>query len=159
VTSYELPFGRGYHFGRSMRPLLNGIVGGWNLNAQWTAHSGYPFAFPNAAPLQAGTANLHDEARDVLARTAGHTQFDPAYDVYFNTAQFPTQAQAPFTLRDFPTIFPDVRSYCLRRQRVTGYSGTSVPPHVNGAHSPWTAWWRPSNSARSCFVLLFDAVT
>ena|SRR5438128_9842632 len=100
-------------FGRSMHPLLNGIAGGWNLNAQWTAHSGYPFSFPNAAPLQAQTANLHDSDRDAAALQAGRTQFDPAYDVWFNTSLFPSQAQAPFTLRNFPTIFPDVRSKIL----------------------------------------------
>jgi hypothetical protein len=110
VTSYELPFGKGKRFGHSLHPVLNGIAGNWNLNAQWTAHSGFPFAFPNAAPLAAHTANLHDDARDAAARKAGRNQFDPSYDVWFNTALFPTDAQAPFTLQNFPTIFPDVRS-------------------------------------------------
>jgi hypothetical protein len=110
VTSYELPFGRGRRFGRTMRPLLNGILGGWNLNAQWTAHSGFPFTFPNAAPLVAQTANLHDSQRNANAQQAGRAQWDPSYDTWFNTSIFPTQAQAPFTLRTFPTVFPDVRS-------------------------------------------------
>jgi len=113
VTSYELPFGRARKFGTNMSPWLNAIAGGWNVNGQWTAHSGYPFAFPNAAPLVAETANLHDSQRDANARKAGRTQFDPSYDVWFNTSIFPTQAQAPFTLRTFPTMFPDVRSKIL----------------------------------------------
>src|SRR5438876_1960428 len=45
------------------------------------------------------------------------------------------------------------------KQRVTGCSSTSVPPHVNGARKPCTAWRRPSNSACSCFVLPADAMT
>ncbi len=113
VTSYQIPFGKGMHFGRSMNPVVNAIIGNWNLNAQWTAHSGYPFAFPNAAPLEAQSANLQDSGRNALAQKAGRSQFDPSYDVYFNTALFPTQAQAPDTLRNFPTMFPDVRSKIL----------------------------------------------
>jgi hypothetical protein len=146
VTSYELPFGKGRHFGRSMRPLLNGIAGGWNLNAQWTTHSGYPFAFPNAAPLQAGTANLHDDARDAAAKAAGRTQFDPAYDVWFNTALFPTQAQAPFTLRNFATMFPDVRSKILNVWDISVYKEFPIKERVrwqvradfhNAFNHPW----------------------
>jgi hypothetical protein len=146
VTSYELPFGKGRTFGRSMRPVFKGIAGGWNLNAQWTAHSGYPFAFPNAAPTQAGTANLHDDGRDALAKTAGQSQFDPAYDVYFNTAIFPTQSQAPFTLRNYPTMFPDVRSKILNVWDISVYKEFPIKERVrwqvradfhNAFNHPW----------------------
>ncbi|HKE25360.1 MAG TPA: TonB-dependent receptor [Bryobacteraceae bacterium] len=113
VTSYQVPFGRGMRFGKSMPKVLNAIAGNWNVNAQWSTHSGFPFAFPNAAPLVAQTANLHDSQRDALAQKAGRPQFDPSLDVYFNTDIFPTQAQAPDTLRTFPTMFPDVRSKIL----------------------------------------------
>jgi hypothetical protein len=113
VTSYQVPFGRGMRFGKSMPKVLNAIAGNWNLNAQWSTHSGFPFAFPNAAPLVAQTANFHDSQRDAFAQKAGRPQFDPSLDVYFNTAIFPTQAQAPDTLRTFPTMFPDVRSKIL----------------------------------------------
>jgi hypothetical protein len=146
VTSYELPFGKGRTFGRSMRPLLNGIAGGWNVNAQWTAHSGYPFAFPNAAPLVAQSANLLDSGRDALAKTAGRSQWDPSYDPYFNTALFPTQAQAPFTLRNFPTIFPDVRSKILNVWDMSIYKEFPIKEKVrwqiradfhNAFNHPW----------------------
>lgn len=44
VTSvvYELPVGRGRHFGKSMNPVLDAIVGGWQLNAINTANTGLP---------------------------------------------------------------------------------------------------------------------
>jgi hypothetical protein len=113
VTSYELPFGKGKTFGNKMPKVLNAIAGNWNLDVQWTAHSGFPFAFPNAAPLVAQTANLHDDQRDALAQKQSRNEFDPTQDVYFNTSIFPNQAQAPFTLRNFPTRFPDVRSKIL----------------------------------------------
>jgi hypothetical protein len=92
VTSYELPYGRGKTFGNQMPKVLNGIAGSWELDVQWTAHSGFPFAFPNAAPLVAQTANLHDDQRDALAQSHGRSQFDPTQDVYFNTSIFPNQA-------------------------------------------------------------------
>jgi hypothetical protein len=146
VASYELPVGRGKHFGKSMHPILNGIVGNWNVNTQWTAHSGYPFAFPNAAPLVAQTANFHDSDRDALAQKAGRPQFDPSYDVYFNTAIFPTQAQAPFTLRTFPTMFPDVRSKILNVWEMSVFKEFPIKERVrwqiradfhNAFNHPW----------------------
>jgi hypothetical protein len=146
IGSYQLPFGRGQRFGRSMHPILNGVLGNWNLNAQWTAHSGFPFAFPNAAPLAAHTANLHDDARDALAQKAGHPQFDPSVDAWFNTALFPTQAQAPFTLRSFPTMFPDVRSKILNVWDMSVYKEFPIKERVrwqvradfhNAFNHPW----------------------
>jgi hypothetical protein len=146
VTSYELPFGKGRRFGGTMRPLLNGIAGGWNLNAQYTIHSGFPFAFPNAANLVAQTANLHDSQRDANAQKAGRKQFDPSYDVWFNTSIFPTQAQAPFTLRNFPTIFPDVRSKILNVWDMSIYKEFPIKERVrwqvrtdfhNAFNHPW----------------------
>jgi hypothetical protein len=113
VTSYELPFGKGKRFAKSLHPVLNGIVGNWNLNVQWTTHSGFPFAFPNAAPLVAQSARLSDDQRDSAAQKAGRSQFDPSIDPWFDTSIFPKTAQAPYTLRTFPTMFPDVRSKAM----------------------------------------------
>ena len=73
-------------------------------------HSGLPFAFPNAAPLVPKSASLSNSQRDALARQHGRTKFDPSYDVWFNTPIFPTTAQAPYTLRTYPSRFTDVRS-------------------------------------------------
>jgi len=88
-----------------MPRLLNGIAGAWNLNVQWTAHSGYPFSFPNAAPLLVQTANFHDGQRDAAAQKHGRSQFDPTYDVWFNTSLFPTKAQLHSRNGIFPPGF------------------------------------------------------
>jgi hypothetical protein len=113
VSSYELPVGRGKRFGSAWHPVLNGVAGGWNINVQYTMRSGLPFAFPNAAPLEARSARLNHEQRDALAQKKGRTQFDPVFDVFFDTSLFPSRTPAPYTLRDFPTRFPDVRSKAL----------------------------------------------
>ncbi len=44
---YELPFGRGRHYGASMNRFADAIVGGWQLNGVWQNQSGAPLAFGN----------------------------------------------------------------------------------------------------------------
>jgi len=54
VTSliYELPFGRGRHFLSDANPIVNGVLGGWQLSVINTAQAGTPFNLvysPNSA--------------------------------------------------------------------------------------------------------------
>jgi hypothetical protein len=44
VTSvvYQIPVGKGRQFGSGMSPILDAIIGGWELNAINTAHTGTP---------------------------------------------------------------------------------------------------------------------
>jgi hypothetical protein len=39
---YALPIGRGKRFGGNMRPVLNGFIGGWQLNGIWRFDNGRP---------------------------------------------------------------------------------------------------------------------
>ena len=39
---YALPVGRGKHFGTNMNPILNGFVGGWQINGIWRFQGGRP---------------------------------------------------------------------------------------------------------------------
>jgi hypothetical protein len=48
ATVYDLPFGRGRAFGRNMGGLLDGLVGGWSVNALLTLQSGQPIPFAMA---------------------------------------------------------------------------------------------------------------
>ena len=74
-----------------------------------------------AAPLSARSAKLSEEQRNALAKTAGRDKFNPFFDKYYDVTLFPRQAQAPFTLRDFATRFPDVRSRMLRSWEISAY--------------------------------------
>src|SRR5207248_1974733 len=58
LMTYELPFGHGKAIGKSMHPILNGLVGGWQMNGNLTVQSGFPVDFPNAAPVAAHSAKL-----------------------------------------------------------------------------------------------------
>ena len=146
IGTYDLPFGKGRHFGNGMNRWVNGVVGGWTFSGVFMSHSGFPLAFPNAAPLQAKSAKLNDDQRDSLAQKAGRSQYDPSYDVWFDTSIFPRTAQAPFTLRDFPTRFSDVRSKPLNITDLSLYKEFQIKERVkwqircdahNAGNFPW----------------------
>ena len=50
---YELPFGRGKKFGGNSSGVVNQIIGGWSVAADWNIHSG--FAINPSAPDQSTT--------------------------------------------------------------------------------------------------------
>ena len=146
IGTYEFPFGRGKRFGSGMSRWVNGLVGGWTFSGVFMSHSGFPLPFPNAAPLAAKSAKLSDSQRDSLAQTAGRAQYDPSYDVWFDTSLFPRTAQAPFTLRTFPTRFSDVRSKPLNVADVSVYKEFAIGDKVkwqircdahNAGNFPW----------------------
>ncbi len=96
LGTYELPFGRGRPLLNSMHPVANGLLGNWKLGWNVTFQGGFPIDFPNAAPLEARSAKLPSEQRTL--------------ERWFDTSLFPRVAgPAPFTLRNFPSRFPDVR--------------------------------------------------
>jgi len=62
VTSvvYQLPFGKGRRFGSNMNPLIDGALGGWELNSINTANTGTPIDVsysPTTANDVTGLAN------------------------------------------------------------------------------------------------------
>jgi hypothetical protein len=42
--NYELPYGKGRMFGQNASPVLNAVLGGWNINAIFTVHGGFPIS-------------------------------------------------------------------------------------------------------------------
>ncbi|HTM47689.1 MAG TPA: TonB-dependent receptor, partial [Bryobacteraceae bacterium] len=146
IGAYDLPFGRGRRLGGNANRWMNGLLGGWTFSGVFMSHSGFPLPFPNAAPLEARSARLSDSRRDALARSAGRPQYDPSYDVWFDTSLFPGAAQAPFTLRNFPTRFADVRSKPLNVTDLSLYKEFRIGERVkwqircdahNAANFPW----------------------
>jgi len=96
IGVYDLPVGKGRRWAREMPWIVNLFLGGWTLGWNVTYQSGFPIDFPNAAPLEARSAKLSTDARSVMR--------------WFDTALFPRVAgPPPYTLRNFPSRFPDVR--------------------------------------------------
>jgi hypothetical protein len=101
LGTYEIPLGKGRPFLNGLPSVLESIFGNWKLGWNWTFQSGFPIDFPNAAPLEARSARLPADERTL--------------ERWFDTSLFPRVAgPAPFTLRNFPTRFPDVRYMGLR---------------------------------------------
>ncbi len=80
---WELPFGHGRHFGNYINPVLNGVVGGWDVDAIVNMQSGLPFTLtaPNNTAWSPGQirANIYCDGRAALSnknvRTNGHYWF------------------------------------------------------------------------------------
>jgi hypothetical protein len=163
LAVYELPFGRGRRFGARMNRWMDGVLGGWTLSVQHLVRSGHPFAFPNAAPLEARSARFTHGQRDELARTKGRDQFDPVFDVFFDTSLFPRSARNAFDLQTFPTRFPDVRSKALNGGEVSIQKNFALTERVrlqlradaqNAYNYPWFSRIGSVNVTQSNFGLL-----
>lgn len=77
---WELPVGRGRHFGNQINPILNAVIGGWDVDAIATMQKGNPFTItaPNNTVWSPGQirANMYCDGRAALAnkniRSNGH---------------------------------------------------------------------------------------
>ncbi|MCC7496487.1 MAG: TonB-dependent receptor [Bryobacterales bacterium] len=121
IGTYDLPFGKGRPLLAGMNKYAEAVIGGWSFSGVFMSHSGFPLDFPNAGPLVARSARLNDSQRDKLAQANGRTQYDPSYDVWFDTSIFPTTTPPAYTLRNFPTRFPDVRGRPLNVADISLY--------------------------------------
>jgi hypothetical protein len=133
-------------FGSNMNRVANGIIGGWNLSAQYVIQTGFVMPFPNAQNIVAKSAEMTNSQRDALAKTLGYDHWDVSYVPYFNTAIFPNQAQAPFTLRKYPSVFPDVRAQGVKSAEISVYKEFDIKERVkwqiradayNAFNHPW----------------------
>jgi len=91
---YDLPFGRGRHFGNGWNGAVDAVLGGWSTNGIVTLASGQPFTIAASGdPANVGTFNSTQRA-DLVgnpARPAGANMVDE----FFNTAAF--AKAAPYT--------------------------------------------------------------
>lgn len=107
--SYDLPFGRGKRYLSSAGAVINGIVGGWALNAIQTYRSGTPVAIAGGAalPLFGGSNRPNWISADVRS-SVDMGSFDPARDRYLNLNAF--SQPALFTIGNAPPRMPHVRT-------------------------------------------------
>lgn len=81
--SYELPFGRGKRFGSSAQGLLQGAIGGWQINSIDTFSTGAPFT-----PVMV-TSLLNSGSTVQWPNRIGSGKLDnPTIGAWFNTADF-----------------------------------------------------------------------
>ena len=61
---WELPFGKGQKFGSNLNPVLNQILGGWQMNGVLTIQDGNPFSPQGPDRTNGGGAERPDRIRD-----------------------------------------------------------------------------------------------
>ena len=84
--NYDLPFGRGKKLLANASPLLNAIVGGWQLTGITVISSGLPFT-PIMATNRANTAN-NGELRPDRLLSGPSPSFDRNIDHWFDKSAF-----------------------------------------------------------------------
>ena len=90
---WSVPVGKGERWLSTLPGWADRFLGGWQLNWFTEIFSGYPVEHPNGPKTVERSAALPGSERTLLR--------------WFDNSIF--KAQTPNTLRDFPTIFPDVR--------------------------------------------------
>lgn len=93
---YELPFGRKHHFLSGVNGVVDGIIGGWQLQGIYTYQTGIPLAFPDAT----------------LFTDQGVALSDRNPSRWFNTSAFltTTSLQPQNHLRTFPYRLSSLRA-------------------------------------------------
>ena len=90
---YELPLGRGKHFGSSIPGALDKLVGGWQLNGIFQVQSGFPFSI--GATDASGTGSvLQLERADLVGNPHMRDAVDPTR--VFNRYAFAQPAAGTF---------------------------------------------------------------
>ncbi len=95
VITYELPIGRGRHFGSGMNRLIDAAVGGWNISGTSILRTGFPVGGANACPTM-NPAPLKSFSNIVT-------------DTILNTAAFPTKALSAYDVRTCESRLSSVR--------------------------------------------------
>jgi hypothetical protein len=107
--TYELPFGRSKRYLGGINPVLNQIIGGWQINAIQTYESGTPIAVSGGGNLSIfGGGNRPDQVSNNVRSNVSMSDFNPATDVYLNINAF--AQPAPFTFGNAPALLPNVRT-------------------------------------------------
>lgn len=100
---YELPYGKGKHFGSSINKWANGILGGWQVTGITTFKSGFPMG------ITATSDNLNNYGGAQRPNLIGNPKLaNPTVAEWFNVAAF--AQPAAYTFGNVPRTMPDLRA-------------------------------------------------
>ena len=107
-VTYQLPFGRGKTFGNNMNPVLNGVVGNWQIGGIVTVHSGNAMSdftgwgADYAGDATTGASELFGGDRTNCNGSVNYTKnfvpaagATPAYIQWFDPSTFSPTTQGP----------------------------------------------------------------
>jgi len=103
---YQLPFGRGKQFGGNWNPIVDGFLGGWQVNGTWSFLSGYPLL-----PTLANGVSLptYGPQRPNLTGRPMRNKGKDWMTNYFSNPQV-FSVPAPYALGSAPRTIPWVRT-------------------------------------------------
>jgi hypothetical protein len=103
---YELPFGRGRHFGANTPAAVNWALGGWQFNGITTVQSGTPLSFgaSNVSGLGSPAEWASTNGQSPVIEGGVHDRLNK----YFNTAAF--FQPAPFTFGNLSPYISNLRT-------------------------------------------------
>jgi hypothetical protein len=107
---YELPIGRGRHFGNRMSRMTDLLIGGWQVNGIVVAQTGSAFGISGR-----NTSNLFTEAFRVNGNGKDPVISGDAHDRlnrWFDTSVF--SQPAPYTLGNLPPLISRLRNHNIR---------------------------------------------
>jgi hypothetical protein len=103
---YELPFGKGKHFGNSWARPVNWALGGWQFNGITTFSKGLPLGLSTQNTSGSGSDTLYPNNNGHSALLSG--SIVNRLNEYFNTPVF--SQPAPFTFGNIGPTLPNVRA-------------------------------------------------
>jgi hypothetical protein len=126
---YELPFGRGKHWGEAWKPWVNGILGGWQTNGNWIFDDGFPMQLTQSGgtPLP----SYPSQQPNLLAPLERNHGADWMQN-YFSNPQVAVGA-APFTIGTAPPVIPNVRQPGARSANLSVFKEFSLSSWREGA--------------------------
>lgn len=107
---YELPFGRGRHFGGSSSRVVDALLGGWQVNGITSFQTGTPLQLTanNTAGIFSPKVRPNNNGKS--GKLSGPV--DQRLNKYFDTSVF--SQPAPFTLGNLGERVPDLRNDGVR---------------------------------------------
>jgi hypothetical protein len=91
---YELPFGRERRFLKNVHPLVNALVGGWQITGIVTLQSGFPFTPTVSGDLpNAGAGTVHP---NLVGQNNGNLSSGKTINHWYDTSAFLAPAQYTF---------------------------------------------------------------
>jgi outer membrane receptor protein involved in Fe transport len=117
--TYELPVGKGRSFGTDWNPVVNGVLGGWQITSIVSAHTGFPMT------IQATDVSLQSPRGGGRPNLVGNPKpANQTIDSWLNPAISLVAADCN----------PSVHAFCIPAQGTFGNAGVGIveaPGYVN----------------------------
>jgi hypothetical protein len=127
---YELPFGKGKHWGSNWNGFVNAVLGGWQTNGLWRFDNGMPIALSLSGGQSLPT---YGTQRPNLTGTLSRNNGADWLTQYFSDPQVAVKP-APFTIGDAPRDVDTVRQPGTATAGLSVFKEFLVPPLGEASH-------------------------